>query len=85
METTANTRLANNEFTTIASSVLSAIGGKENVTNVDYCATRLRFEVKDSGVVDDKGCQGRWRRRRHQAWQDRRPGRHRTESPVCVR
>ena len=54
VETTANTRLANNEFTTIASSVLSAIGGKENVTNVDYCATRLRFEVKDSGVVDDK-------------------------------
>ena len=21
---------------------------------MDYCATRLRFEVKDSGVVDDK-------------------------------
>lgn len=50
----ANITLANNDFTAIASGVLSAIGGKENVANVDYCATRLRFEVKDSSSVNEK-------------------------------
>ncbi len=47
-------QLANNDFTAIASGVLAAIGGKGNVTNVDYCATRLRFEVKDSTAVNEK-------------------------------
>ena len=50
----ANITLANNDFTAIASGVLAAIGGKGNVANVDYCATRLRFEVKDSSAVDEK-------------------------------
>ena len=50
----ANITLANNDFTAIASGVLSAVGGKGNVSNVDYCATRLRFEVKDSTAVDEK-------------------------------
>ncbi len=50
----ANITLANNDFTAIASGVLSAIGGKDNVSNVDYCATRLRFEVKDSTAVNEK-------------------------------
>jgi len=50
----ANITLANNDFTAIASGVLSAIGGKGNVSNVDYCATRLRFEVKDSTAVNEK-------------------------------
>ena len=49
-----NITLANNDFTQIASGVLAAIGGKGNVTNVDYCATRLRFEVKDSTAVNEK-------------------------------
>lgn len=50
----AKIQLANNDFTAIASGVLAAIGGKGNVANVDYCATRLRFEVKDSTAVDEK-------------------------------
>ena len=50
----AKIQLANNDFTAIASGVLTAIGGKGNVANVDYCATRLRFEVKDSTAVDEK-------------------------------
>ena len=50
----ANITLANNDFTALASGVLSAIGGKGNVSNVDYCATRLRFEVKDSTAVNEK-------------------------------
>ena len=50
----ASITLANNDFTAIASGVLEAIGGKANVANVDYCATRLRFEVKDSTAVNEK-------------------------------
>ena len=50
----SNIQLANNDFTAIASGVLAAVGGKGNVANVDYCATRLRFEVKDSTAVDEK-------------------------------
>ena len=50
----ANITLANNDFTAIAAGVLAAVGGKGNVANVDYCATRLRFEVKDSTAVNEK-------------------------------
>ena len=46
--------LANNDFTKLASAVLAGVGGKDNIVGVDYCATRLRFEVKDSAPVDDK-------------------------------
>lgn len=46
--------LANNDFTAIAKGVLAGIGGKENVSNVDYCTTRLRFEIKDYTAVNEK-------------------------------
>ena len=50
----ANITLANNDYTAIATGVLAAVGGKGNVANVDYCATRLRFEIKDHTAVDEK-------------------------------
>ena len=46
--------LANNDFTAIATGVLAAVGGKENVSNVDYCTTRLRFEIKDYTAINEK-------------------------------
>ena len=46
--------LANNNYTEVASAVLAAVGGKENVKDVGYCATRLRFEVLDNAKVDEK-------------------------------
>ena len=46
--------LANNDFTAIATGVLAGIGGKDNVASVDYCATRLRFEIKDYTGVNEK-------------------------------
>ncbi|MDD4849496.1 MAG: PTS transporter subunit EIIC [Gemmiger sp.] len=46
--------LANNDFTAMAKGVLAGVGGKGNVSNVDYCATRLRFEIKEQTGVDEK-------------------------------
>lgn len=34
--------------------IFEAVGGKENVIVLTHCATRLRFEVKDSGKIDTK-------------------------------
>ena len=35
------------DFKNMASSILSEVGGKENVSQVVHCATRLRFTLKD--------------------------------------
>ena len=53
-ESEKNIKLSNNNYTAIATGVLAAVGGKENVKDVGYCATRLRFEVKDNAKVDEK-------------------------------
>ncbi len=53
-EAEKNIKLANNDFTAMAAAVLAGVGGKENVANVDYCATRLRFEIKDHTAVNEK-------------------------------
>ena len=39
----------------IAQAVLEKVGGKDNVASVLHCITRLRFELKDRGLVDDEG------------------------------
>ena len=38
----------------MAAKIFDGLGGDANVTSVDYCATRLRVEVKDINVVDQK-------------------------------
>ena len=35
-----------------AADVLAAVGGKENVTNLVHCITRLRFSLRDESVPD---------------------------------
>ena len=46
--------LANNDFTAIAAQVLKGLGGKDNIKEVDYCATRIRAEINDYTQVDEK-------------------------------
>ncbi len=55
--------LANNDFTAMAEIILEGLGGKDNVASIDHCITRLRLEVKDRLLVDEKkiktsGCSG---------------------------
>lgn len=47
-------KLANNDYTEVASIILKGVGGKENVTSIDNCVTRLRLEIKDQAAVDEK-------------------------------
>ena len=46
--------LANNDYTAMAKIILEGLGGKANVTELDHCITRLRLEVKDNLLVDEK-------------------------------
>jgi PTS system N-acetylglucosamine-specific IIC component len=46
--------LSNSNYADVAKIVLEGLGGKENVTSVDNCVTRLRLEVKDQALVDEK-------------------------------
>ena len=46
--------LANDDFTAVAAAVLEGVGGKDNVASIDNCITRLRLEIKDYTLVDEK-------------------------------
>ena len=46
--------LASDDFTTMASIILEGCGGKENIVSIDNSITRLRLEVKDRLLVDEK-------------------------------
>ncbi len=46
--------LSNDNYTEVASVILEGIGGKDNVTSIDNCITRLRLEIKDYTLVDEK-------------------------------
>lgn len=54
IETEKKAVLSNDDYTAVAAAILEGIGGKENVTSIDNCITRLRLEVKDQAVVDEK-------------------------------
>lgn len=47
-------KLSNSNYAVVAEKVLEALGGKDNITSADYCATRLRLEVKDQEVINEK-------------------------------
>ena len=38
----------------IAENILAAVGGRENITSVTHCMTRLRFNLKDMGLPDQE-------------------------------
>ncbi|RWU64255.1 PTS glucose transporter subunit IIBC, partial [Salmonella enterica subsp. enterica serovar Typhimurium] len=50
----AEVTLSNNDFTQVAKIVLEGLGGKDNITSIDNCITRLRLEIKDYTLVNEK-------------------------------
>ncbi len=46
--------LTNSNYAQVASIILEGVGGKSNITSVDNCITRLRLEIKDYTLVDEK-------------------------------
>ncbi len=49
-----NIELSNNDFTAMAAAILEGLGGKDNIASAEHCITRLRLEVKDRLLVDEK-------------------------------
>ena len=45
------------DYKHMAEQILSAVGGRENVTMLTHCATRLRFNLADDSKADDNAVQ----------------------------
>ena len=43
------------KYQKLAEEIITLVGGKDNVTFFTHCITRLRFNLKDKGLVDEKG------------------------------
>ena len=54
MEAEKNVDLGSSDYTTVAATILEGVGGAANIKSIDNCITRLRLEVKDSSLVDEK-------------------------------
>ena len=46
--------MAKVDFTKLANDVVEAVGGKDNITTVTHCATRLRFVLKDENLAKEE-------------------------------
>ncbi len=49
-----HTKIGSDDYARVAAVVLEGLGGKDNITSVDNCITRLRIEVKDHTTVNEK-------------------------------
>lgn len=54
VETEKKAVLSNSDYTEVASIILEGLGGRDNVSSLDNCITRLRMEIKDYTLVDEK-------------------------------
>jgi len=46
------------KYAQTASQILEGLGGKENITSLTNCATRLRMELNDNSVIDETKIKG---------------------------
>ena len=49
-----NIEIGNSDYAAMAQIILEGLGGAGNITSIDNCITRLRLEVKDRLLVDEK-------------------------------
>ncbi len=56
MEAEAETRSipADRDFAEMAATILEGLGGEANIKELDYCATRIRTEIVDYTMIDEK-------------------------------
>ncbi len=52
MEVSGKDKTAENSDT-VSPAIVDGLGGMDNITDVDCCATRLRCSVKDGSLIDD--------------------------------
>lgn len=64
-ESAEDTALSGSE---LAGELVHAFGGKDNITNLDACITRLRVSVKSTENVDQAKLKSLWRRRCSCCW-----------------
>ena len=43
--------MAKKNYDELATKVVDLVGGKENISYFTHCMTRLRFNIKDKGLV----------------------------------
>ncbi|MCL2864243.1 MAG: N-acetylglucosamine-specific PTS transporter subunit IIBC [Lachnospiraceae bacterium] len=46
--------LTNSDYVAVAAILIEGLGGKDNIDDIDYCATRVRTEIKDYTAVSEK-------------------------------
>ena len=46
--------MAKKNYEALADEIIEVMGGKENMTFFIHCLTRLRFNVKDKGLIDNE-------------------------------
>ncbi len=46
--------LVTDDLPAVAKEILQGLGGKENITSIECCITRLRVKIKDYTEVDEK-------------------------------
>lgn len=54
VEVNNTSKSSDSSFTEKAEIILRGLGGRENVVSIDNCITRLRLEIKDQSLVDEK-------------------------------
>ena len=49
---------SNDKYAELADSIVGLVGGKDDISYFTHCVTRLRFNVKDKGLVKVEGIDG---------------------------
>lgn len=47
--------MAKKDWTSLSKTLIGLVGGKDNISSIRHCITRLRFDLKDSGLADREG------------------------------
>jgi PTS system N-acetylglucosamine-specific IIC component len=53
-ESESKLSLSSSNYGDVAAKIIEGLGGKENISSLDNCITRLRVEVKDYTAVNEK-------------------------------